>query len=50
MNEFLPYPPEDFDAFWQSVSAEAHAHPLDFHRSLRNDFELPGFVVETWIA
>lgn len=39
--------PEDFDAFWNEAVAEATAVPLDVHRSFRNDFDLPGFVVET---
>jgi cephalosporin-C deacetylase len=41
-----PYVPEDIDQFWQEVEAEAHAVPLDYHRSLTNDWDMPGFVVE----
>lgn len=47
MSPFEPYPPEDFDAFWTEGMAEAMSAPLDFHRSNRSDFDLPGFVVET---
>jgi cephalosporin-C deacetylase len=43
---FEPYPPEDFDAFWEEASAEARTAPLDYHRSLHNDYDLPGFIVE----
>lgn len=43
----VPYVPEDFDSFWADTAAEANAVKLDFHRSLSNDFNLPGFVVET---
>jgi cephalosporin-C deacetylase len=46
MSGFEPYPPEDFDEFWQEAVAEAQAHPLDYHRSLSNEFDLPGFTVE----
>lgn len=44
---FRPYVPEDFDAFWQELVEEQKAQPLDYHRSLRNDYDLFGFVVET---
>lgn len=47
MNPFEPYVPEDFDEFWLETVAEADAVPLEFHRSSRNDFDLPGFTVET---
>jgi cephalosporin-C deacetylase len=40
--------PEDFDAFWTDAVQEANAVPLDYRRSLTNDYELPGFVVETF--
>jgi cephalosporin-C deacetylase len=39
--------PEDLDAFWAEVVKEAYAVPLDFKRSLTNDYDRPGFVVET---
>jgi cephalosporin-C deacetylase len=39
--------PEDLDAFWADVVKEANAVPLDYKRSLTNDYERPGFVVET---
>jgi cephalosporin-C deacetylase len=39
--------PEDFDSFWQDTTAEAMGAPLDCHRSLKNDYDLPGFKVET---
>ena len=38
--------PEDFDAFWHETTAEAMGAPLDCHRTLHNDYELPGFTVE----
>jgi cephalosporin-C deacetylase len=47
MSDLQPYVPEDFDEFWGEAVAEANAAPLDFHRSLTNDFDLPGFIVET---
>ncbi|MBI5708022.1 MAG: acetylxylan esterase [Armatimonadetes bacterium] len=43
---YHPYVPEDFDAFWAGVVAEAKAEPLDFHRSLRPDWESPTHRVE----
>jgi cephalosporin-C deacetylase len=42
-----PYLPEDFDAFWRDTVAEADAVRLDFHRGFTNEYELPGFVVNT---
>lgn len=39
--------PEDFDAFWDEAKAEARSAPLDYHRSLSNDFDFEGFRVET---
>lgn len=42
-----PYLPEDFDAFWAEVVAEADAVRLDYHRSLHNDGDREGFIVET---
>ena len=48
MNPPVPYVPEDFDAFWAETYAEAAHAPLDYHRSLTNDFDLPGFTVETF--
>jgi cephalosporin-C deacetylase len=42
-----PYPPEDFEEFWTGTVQEALDVPLDYHRSFSNDFDLPGFVVET---
>ena len=47
MTELAPYLPEDLEEFWQEAVAEASAVPLNFRRSLTNDFELPGFTVET---
>ncbi len=38
---------DDLQAFWQAAEAEAHSAPLDYHRSLRNDYDLSGFTVET---
>jgi cephalosporin-C deacetylase len=46
MSELVPYVPEDFDQFWQQTMDEANAVRLDYHRSLHNDFDLPGFTVE----
>lgn len=48
MNPFEPYPPEDLEAFWLEAMAEADAAPLDFTRSSIRDYDLPGFVVETF--
>ena len=42
-----PYPPEDFEAFWTVALEPAMRARLDYHRSLANDFELPGFIVES---
>lgn len=39
--------PEDFDAFWKETVDEAFAAPLDLRRSIRNEYDCPGFVVET---
>lgn len=47
MNPLEPYPPEDLDSFWHEAVEEAEAEPLAFHRSSTNDFDFPGFVVET---
>lgn len=44
----VPYVPEDFDAFWLEVLDEARQVPLDFHRSLRNEYNAPGFIVESF--
>lgn len=46
MSGYEPYPPEDLDAFWKQACEEAYAAPLDFRRSLHNDYDLPGFTVE----
>ncbi len=48
MIEYAPYEPEDFDEFWRETAAEATAVPLSFRRSLSNDFDCPGFKVETF--
>lgn len=45
---FVPYPPDDFDEFWLETTEAALRAPLDFHRSLRNEFDAPGFVVESF--
>lgn len=47
MTEHGPYVPEDFDAFWMETAAEASTVPLNFRRSFTNDFDYPGFNVET---
>ncbi len=39
--------PEDFDAFWTETVQEANAVSLDYRRSLTNEYDRPGFVVET---
>jgi len=44
---YLPYAPEDFDAFWAETVEEARVQPLDYRRTLTNDFDYPGFFVET---
>jgi len=44
----LPYSvPEDFSSFWSQSTEEAFKTPLEMTRSVSNDFELPGFRVET---
>ncbi|MBV6457523.1 MAG: Cephalosporin-C deacetylase [Fimbriimonadaceae bacterium] len=48
LNPFRPYPPEDLADFWQAATAEAMAVPLEMHRSFRNEFDLPGFTVDTF--
>ncbi|MBN9503909.1 MAG: hypothetical protein BGO01_11715 [Armatimonadetes bacterium 55-13] len=47
MSELTPYVPEDFDEFWAETVSEANAVRLDYHRSMTNDCDWPGFVVET---
>lgn len=42
-----PYVPEDFDAFWREAADEARAEPLDYRRSLQNDYDAPNHLVET---
>ena len=44
---YEPDLPEDLDAFWAETCETARMAPLDFRRSLSNDFDLPGFLVET---
>jgi len=39
--------PEDLEWFWQEAISEANTVRLDYRRSLTNDYELEGFVVET---
>ena len=46
MSSAKPYVPDDFDEFWATAVEEARRVPLNFHRSLRNDYHLDGFVVE----
>ena len=48
MSDLAPYVPEDFDEFWQDAVAEAASVRLNYHRSSVNEFEYPGFVVETF--
>jgi cephalosporin-C deacetylase len=38
--------PEDLQEFWSLADAEARSAPLDYHRSMRKDYALDGFVVE----
>lgn len=45
-DELRPYVPEDFVSFWGDTVGEATVAPLDYHRSLSNDFPFEGFVVE----
>ncbi len=47
MIDLAPYVPEDFDGFWREAVDEASTMRLDYHRSLTNTFEIPGFIVET---
>lgn len=47
MNDFLPYPPEDFDDFWHEAVEEVRTLPISVQRSWTNNFNLPGFIVET---
>lgn len=42
-----PNVPEDFDQFWAEAVEEVLAERLDYSRSLTNDFDLPGFRVES---
>lgn len=44
---YSPNVPEDFDAFWQEAGEEQRAEPLDYRRSLQNDYDAAGHVVET---
>ena len=46
MTLVAPTAPDDLMDFWEEAVAEALAAPLDCDRSLRNDYETPGFVVE----
>ncbi|MBL8088635.1 MAG: acetylxylan esterase [Chthonomonas sp.] len=46
MSQLFSTMPEDFDEFWAEVAHEAQSVRLDYHRSLRKDFPLDGFVVE----
>lgn len=41
-----PYPPDDFEDFWLGAVEPAMQAKLNYHRSLSNDFDLPGFRVE----
>ncbi len=46
MSLFKPYVPEDFDSFWVEAAHEARTAPLDFRRSLKRAFALPGFEID----
>lgn len=48
MNLFEPYPPADFDQFWQETSAHAHDVDLDYTRHQNGVGEWPGFRVSTF--
>jgi cephalosporin-C deacetylase len=39
--------PEDFEAFWREAANEAQVIRLDYKRSLRNEWDREGFVIET---
>lgn len=41
--------PEDLEQFWLEAAAEANSFPLNYRRSLSNEYELEGFVVETLV-
>lgn len=47
MSDFAPYLPDDFDDFWAETVAEVKDLPVDYKRSWTNDFDWPGFKVET---
>ncbi|MBS1718166.1 MAG: acetylxylan esterase [Armatimonadetes bacterium] len=42
-----PYPPEDFDQFWQETVSEARAIPLDYRRERSSYPVREGFEIET---
>lgn len=44
----VPETPEDLARFWQEAVSEAQAIPLECSRSLRNEYPLHGYVVETF--
>lgn len=41
-----PYLPEDFDAFWAEIVREAKIAPLDYHRSVRRDWDHSTHMVQ----
>ena len=47
MSDFSPYLPDDFDAFWNEAVDEVKDLPVDYTRSWTNDFDWPGFKIET---
>jgi len=47
MSDFVPYLPDDFDDFWHETVSEVANLPVEYKRSWRNDFDSPGFKVET---
>ncbi len=48
MSEFAPYLPSDFDDFWAETVGEVKDFPIDFERSGTNDYNWPGFRIETF--
>ncbi len=47
MSLYDPSPPEDLDRFWTELVRQAEDLPLQFRRSNTNDFDRPGFKVES---
>ena len=48
VSDLIPTIPDDFDDFWREAVDEAKQHPLRCHRSIRNDYDRPGFEVNSF--